>query len=109
MKKELTLILALSLSLVLLAPTHVSAKHDKKNVTPYGDFCDRVSHYGIHKHNLSDKDVREALKHYFGEKGLNFEIVISRGRFVKAIIKDKNDIIDTIIFDRNTGRIRSVH
>jgi hypothetical protein len=108
MKKELALILAILLSLFLFIKEGY-ALHDKKTVIPYGDFCDRVSKYGIHKHMLNTEQVEQALKHYFGEKGLNFEIISSRGRFAKVVIKDKNDIVDTIIFDRHTGRIRSVH
>ena len=109
MRKTLTLILALSLSLILLAPAHASAKHDKKNVTPYGDFCNRVSHYGIHKHLLDNKQVKNSLEHYFGGKGLSIEIINSKGRFVKTAVKDGETIVDTIIFDRHTGRIRSVY
>jgi hypothetical protein len=108
MKKVNVLILTLILSL-LLGAFIASAKHNKKHTTPYGDYCSRVSHYGMHHKALSDKQVHEALKHYYSEKDLSFEIINSRGRFVKAFIKDGNKTVDTIIFDRHTGRIRSVY
>jgi hypothetical protein len=107
--KILTLILLLSISILLLSPDHVSAKRDKKSVTPYGDFCNRVSHYGTHKHMLDNKQVKIALEHYFGRKGFSIEIVNSKGQFVKAAVKDSAEIVDIIIFDRQTGRIRSVY
>ena len=107
MRKELTLITAFLLALILSAPVFASAGHNNKQ--PYGDFCNRVSHYGMHKHMLGIKDVRKSLNHYFGKKGLDFEIVKDKGRFIKAVIKDNKNVVDTIIFDRHTGRIRSVY
>jgi hypothetical protein len=40
---------------------------------------------------------------------LDFEIVNSKGRFIKALIKDGEKIVDTSIFDRHSGRIRPVY
>jgi hypothetical protein len=108
MKKELALILAVLLCLILFIKEGY-ALHDKKTIVPYGDFCDRVSKYGIHRHMLNNKQVRQALKHYFEGKGLDFEIIKSKGRFIKVNIVDKGKAVDTIIFDRHTGRIRSIH
>ena len=100
---------ALSLGLVLSGVPDVSAGENRKNVTPYGDFCKQISHYGMHKQMLSNKDAEQALKHYFGKKGLDFEILHKQGRFIKAFIKDNGKVVDTIIFDRRTGRIRSIY
>ncbi len=86
-----------------------AASPNGKKTTPYGAYCDRVRHYGNHHKALNDKHVNEALKHYYGEKDLDFKIINSKGRFVKAFIKDGNKIVDTIILDRRTGRIRSVY
>jgi hypothetical protein len=109
MRKEILLILTLLLILILSFTVGVSAEHRNKKITPYGDFCNRVSHYGTHKHMLSNNQIKESLKHYFGAKGLDFEIIHAEGRFVKAIIKDKDTIVDTIILDRQSGRIRSIY
>jgi hypothetical protein len=108
MKKVNVLILTLILSL-LLGAFIASAKHNKKHTTPYGDYCSRVSHYGMHHGMLNNNQVEEALKHYYGEKGLGVEIVSWKGRFIKALIKDQDSVVDTIIFDRHTGRIRSIY
>jgi hypothetical protein len=109
MSKQLTLISAIILALILSVPVIAAAGHKPKHVTPYGDFCNRVSSYGMHKHILDNDEVNKSLNHYFSKKGLDFEIVEDKGRFIKAVIKNNSKIIDTIIFDRHTGRIRSVY
>ncbi len=107
--RTLLLITIFITGIFLAAVKNLHASSPKKNATPYGDYCDRVSHYGKRHKAISDKQVREALKHYYGEKGLDFEIINLKGRFVKAFIKDGNKTVDTIIFDRHTGRIKSVY
>jgi hypothetical protein len=87
----------------------VHALHSVNKVTLYGDYCNRVSHYGMHHKAISDKGVRQSLEHYFSKKGLDFEILNAKGRFIKALIKDGNKNVDIIIFDRHTGRIRSIY
>lgn len=111
MNKHTFIILALVLAsgLVLSGVPDVSAGENRKHVTPYGDFCKQTSHYGMHKQMLSNKDAEQALQHYFGKKGLDFEILHNQGRFIKAFIKDNGKVVDTIIFDRHTGRIRSIY
>jgi hypothetical protein len=63
----------------------------------------------MHKQMLTSREAEQALEHYFGKKGLDFEILNNRGRFIKAIIKDNDTVVDTIIFDRHSGRIRSIY
>ncbi len=109
MRKGPALAAALSMLLILSLPISSPAGQHHKSVTPYGDFCNRVSHYGMHKRPLNNKEVKKALTHYYSEKGLKFELVSKKGRFVKAVIKDSHKAVDTIIFDRHTGRIRSVN
>jgi hypothetical protein len=99
MNKVVTLIIILTLS---------SAVHKNKHITPYGDYCSVTSHYGMHHGMLSNEQIEKALKHYFGKKGLDFKIINNKGRFVKAHVKSDDKVIDTIIFDRHSGRIRSI-
>ncbi len=103
------LTLVLASGLVLSGATDVTAEENRKPVTPYGDFCKQTSHYGMHKQMLSNKDAEQALTHYFGEKGLDVEILHNKGRFIKAFIKDNGKVVDTIIIDRRTSRIRSIY
>ncbi len=109
MKKGTALAAILLILLTLSIPASAQAGQKHKSITPYGDFCDRVSHYGMQKHMLNDKGVKDALSHYYGKKGFDFTIVNSKGRFVKATIKKRHKVVDTIIFDRHTGRIRSIN
>ena len=87
----------------------VHAFQAEEKITPYGAYCNRISHYGMYQKPLSHKQVRQALKHYYGTKDLDFEIINSKGRFIKAFIKDRNKNVDTIIIDRHSGRIRSIY
>ena len=102
----ITVIFMLTLSVAGLPETNAFDKGNK--VTPYGDFCNHVSQYGMHKSVIDMKHAKEALQHYYGEKGLDVEIVSQEGRFLKAKIKDGNEIVDIIIFDRHSGRVRSI-
>jgi hypothetical protein len=103
----MTVIFLLSMSVAGLSDIHAFDRDHK--VTPYGDFCKHVSHYGMHKSVISMKHAKEALLHYYGEKGLHVEIVSKQGRFLKAKIHNGTQTVDTIIFDRHSGRVRSIH
>ena len=98
-----------SLGLVFLSDDGVSASSNNNKVTPFGDYCSRMSHYGKNKSIINLKHAEEALKHYYEEKGLDIEIVSSKGRFIKVKIMDEHNLVDTIIFDRKAGRVRSFY
>ena len=103
-------VILLSVLTALLIPlSDASAWHQKKPVTPYGDFCPHCSHYGASDSSMSHEDAKKAMLDYYQEKGLNVEIENKRGRFIRAKIKDKNKVVDIIIFDRRTGRVRSIY
>ena len=86
----------------------VYAEPKGRHVTPYGDFCPRFTNYGKHRGMLSRENSRKALRDYYGEKGYGVYIEAFKGRFIKAIIVNKDTVVDKIIFDRRTGRIRSI-
>jgi hypothetical protein len=104
-----SILLTIILILPLFLMTVTLASNDEKPKTPYGDFCSHFSRYGTSKKMHSHKKSEKALKHYFNSKGLDVVIVHSNGRFIKANVINKNKIIDTISFDRKTGRIRSIY
>jgi hypothetical protein len=106
--KHLTILIALC-AFLLASGTTVSAWQKRKPVTPYGDFCPRCGKYGTCKKTMSTKDAEKAMKDYYHKKRYNVEIENNRGRFIRAKIKDKGKVIDVIIFDRKTGRIRSIY
>lgn len=109
MKKIIAVIMVLTLSAFLEGDSVSSEAQKRKQITPYGAFCSRTSHYGIHQAILDNKQVEKALKHYYNVKGLDIEIVDLNGRFIKALVKDKDAVVDKVIFDRRSGRIRSVY
>jgi len=80
-----------------------------KPVTPYGDFCPRCTKYGSCKTIMTHEDAVKAMTDYYHEKGLNVELENKGGRFIRAKIKEDNSVIDIIIFDRRTGRVRSIY
>ncbi|KKL67868.1 hypothetical protein LCGC14_2130690 [marine sediment metagenome] len=88
--------------------SHPMPMHNGAGVTPYGDFCPRCSNYGVGQHPVSHKVASEALGEYFHAKGLTVKNVHGRGRFLKADIYKDGRLVDRILFDRRTGRIRSI-
>ena len=80
----------------------------EKPVTPYGDSCPQCDKYGICNKIMTDYDAEKTLKDYYNKKGLTVEMEKKKGRFIKAKIYKRTDIVDVIIFDRQTGRIRSI-
>lgn len=93
-----------------IRPSKTVKKPDNtKAVTPYGDFCTQCSNYGMGKRQVKLKEALEALTHYFKTRGLNVKNVKGRGRFLKAEIYRKDLLVDRILFDRKTGRIRSIY
>ncbi|MBI5674628.1 MAG: hypothetical protein HZC48_02210 [Nitrospirae bacterium] len=97
------LILALSTSMVFALPPD-----DAKPVTPYGD-CTACGKYGICKTQMSNEDAKKAMIEYYDKKRLHIKIEKTIGRFIKAKIMDNGKVVDIIIFDCRTGRIRSIY
>jgi len=106
MKTIITLIITLSLSLQL---TPALAWPGGKPVTPYGDFCRSCGQYGTCRNMMSNDEAKKAMADYYHRKGLDVEIMSIDGRFIKAKVKDRKGVVDVIIFDRKTGRIRSIY
>jgi len=85
------------------------AGSNEKPVTPYGDFCKRCSEYGKCKSEMSHEEAQKALREYYHHKGLGVELEKKRGRFIRVKVTDNNKVVDVIIFDRRSGRIRSIY
>jgi len=109
MGKGLIFIIAILLFLNPLSP--VLAGQEGRGITPYGDFCRYCGEYGTCKRALSDDDAKKALFEYYRKRGLDVEIEKTDGRFIKARVMDnhKHKIVDVIIFDRKTGRMKSIY
>ena len=81
----------------------------RKAVTPYGDFCSRCSKYGMGKKPVTPGEALAAIQEYFKHKGLTVKKVRGRGRFLRAEIYKGEMLVDKVLFDRRTGRIRSIY
>lgn len=95
--------------LLLVLFSEASAWRQKGPVTPYGDHCPRCSDYGTCETIMGHDDARRAMLDYYHRKGLSVEVVRKRGRFIRAKIIEDGDVVDVIIFDRRTGRVRSIY
>jgi CO dehydrogenase/acetyl-CoA synthase alpha subunit len=95
--------------LFLSSYSSVFAGHRGKGITPYGDFCSLCTDYGTCDKPMTNKGAKKAIIDYYHKKGFNVMIETNRGRFIKAKIMKKDNVVDVIIFDRRTGRIRSTY
>jgi len=95
--------------MALSVPAVFALPGDGKPVTPYGDHCATCGKYGICKTQMSSDDAKKAMIEYYDKKGLRVNIVKTGGRFIRAKVMDNDKVVDIIIFDSRTGRIRSIY
>ena len=77
-------------------------------VTPYGDYCNYCTTYGTCKDTIPLKEAMAALETYYRVKGYQVGRVWHKGRFIEAEIYQDDILVDKVLFDRKTGRIRSI-
>ncbi len=110
MKQVIFSILIVSVSLLCFSVSDTYAWPRGKPVTPYGDSCPKKCvDYGTCNTVMTDYDAEKALKDYYNRKGLSVMLEKRGERFIRARIYDEIGIVDIIIFDRRTGRIRSIY
>ncbi|MBI4826278.1 MAG: hypothetical protein HY807_07635 [Nitrospirae bacterium] len=108
-RKKIVIVFASAIILLSACFSSAFAWHEGKEVTPYGDSCRLCTDYGTCDSPMSNEGAKRAIIEYYHAKGLNVMIETNRGRFIKAKIINKNDVVDVIIFDRRTGRVRSIY
>ncbi|MDP2166739.1 MAG: hypothetical protein Q8J64_00215 [Thermodesulfovibrionales bacterium] len=94
---------------VPFAQTAYQGEAIEKGVTPYGDYCPSCSDYGVCRKQLKHEEAVAALRAYFNGKGLTVRDISVRHRFLKANVYRGNRLVDRVIFDKKTGRIRSIY
>lgn len=99
--------LALAASLISLTIA-VSFAEDR-SVTPYGDYCRECTNYGVCRDVLPRADAVHVLVNYFRNRGYRVVSVFHKGRFIEADIFKNERYVDKVVFDRKTGRIRSIY
>jgi hypothetical protein len=103
MNRYLCLVAAL---LIVVSASYAWAGED---VTPYGDFCTQCTTYGAGQRMIAADEAVKALEKYYGKKGCQLGAVSYKGRFVEVEIYKNGRNIDKVLFDRKTGRIRSIY
>ena len=115
MRKISLLIIFLAILLVTPVPSY---SEDMKGWrggrhAPYGDYCPGPERgwYGAKKEIKTVEEAEKILKEYFSQtEGVKIGKIKERGRFFEADITDKNDVlIDIVIVNKRTGRIRSIY
>ncbi len=79
----------------------------------YGKYCcgPKWGWYGAKRVVRTSSDAREILLRYFAsDKDIKISTIKERGSFFEAQITDeKGVVVDFVIIDKRTGRIRSVY
>lgn len=110
MKKIFLLILVLT-ELVFLIPATIYAMDGPRGKNfPYGNYCPMWGKYGARKPVRTVDEVRKILQEYFSDESLKIDKIKEKRWYFEAEIKDKTDaLIDRLIVDKRTGRIRSIY
>ncbi|MEW6108164.1 MAG: hypothetical protein AB1632_03195 [Nitrospirota bacterium] len=96
-------------TLLLALPLAGVSHADEENITPYGDYCRECTSYGTCKDVMPPKAAVHALTKYYQEKGYSVGNIHHKGRFIEADIFKDDRQVDKVLFDRKTGRLRSVY
>lgn len=76
--------------------------------SPYGSTNEGL--YGQRRVVLSKEDARRILKRYFFRRNVKVGEIWERKFYFEAEIKDRNgDLLDIVLIDKRTGRIRSIY
>ena len=85
--------------------------HGPGRRSPYGAYCPKrhPDHYGARHPVRTVSDARERLLQFFGSDQTDVINLEERPRHFRADIVDKHGkLLDTVIIDRRSGRIRSI-
>ena len=82
------------------------------DVYPYGDYKKGTadSSYGQKRPVATAEEAKKVLTEYFAKKDVRIGEIKEKGLFFEAEIRDKsNNLVDKVIVDKRTGRIRSTY
>ncbi len=75
--------------------------------SPYGG--SESGAYGEKREVKTTEEARKALREYFSKKDVRVGEIKEKDLYFEAEIRDKNDnLVDKVIIDKRTGRIRSI-
>jgi hypothetical protein len=92
--------------MAIIPPVHA------EDASPYGDYkkggADKG--YGEKRPVATAEEARQVLTEYFAKKDVRIGEITEKKLFFEAEIRDKNNtLIDKVIVDKRTGRIRSIY
>ena len=79
---------------------------------PYGDYCrgSRWGRYGAKEPVKSAQDARKRLEEFYADEDVVIGKITERELHFEAEVNDKDgDLVDRIIIDKRSGRIRSMY
>lgn len=119
MKKAQLLLLIITpfFALSMIAPIPATAQRPESRGRsfsegrPYGDYCPaRQGRYGATRQVESEAAARNILNRYYRDRDVSIASVEERRRFYRAEILDSTgNLLDIVIIDKRTGRIRSIY
>jgi hypothetical protein len=96
------------LPLIVVAITAASV-YSAEPVNPYRDYPAGDSAYGICTRDMNPQEAEIVIQKYFTSKGLRVVNLRHINRFIEVDIYRNGQLYDKILFDRKTGRIRSIN
>lgn len=80
-----------------------------RSAAPYGDFCPQCSKYGRGRMPVELEESMGALRDYFSHRAMSIDNVHVRGPLMRADVFRDGRMVDRVIFDRRSGRVRSIY
>ena len=95
--------------LITVVPLPVHAEnHPAQTITPHEERCPMCGAYGYCKEQPTHEEAVNVLKSHYAKKGMQVVITKQDGRFIEAEVIKNKKMIDRILLDCKTGRIRSI-
>ncbi len=113
--KKLRIIIALLLTLTSMSSLPAMAGPAERGPNcsrPYGGYCrgPRWGWYGAKQPVTTQEEARKHLEKYFADGKVTIGSITERSSYFEAEIKDKdNKVVDRVIIDKRSGRIRSIY
>ncbi|HEX8947969.1 MAG TPA: hypothetical protein VF790_03340 [Dissulfurispiraceae bacterium] len=92
--------------LVLGAYALVESRKDA--VVPRADSCPLCGEYNYCSEQPSFNEAADVLRAYYREKGMDARAIKQDGRLLEAEIYKGGDLVDRVLLDLRTGRIKSI-
>lgn len=93
----------------IIATALSSGYAETEPITPFGATCPACETYGYCHKPLSNIQAVQNLKAYYAVKGLDVTVNRQFGRFLEANIYRDGNLVEQVILDRHTGRIRPIN